>query len=443
MTDKFRKSIEMDGVFDCAFRELFRRKSRTVSSIFGYFLATGVLIVIVHVLLFSKRAENEVLTRTGTHFVAFSPSCREGLFLNSEEIKERLDGKVPPSCQEQFNGCTSCRKKAIDMKNEAFISDTVVTRLLSRNCVELVKSNPTIKDASPYLLFRFKDPMDGHFFSLGGFDPANTTSVYTTVCSPKHVVSGAFLKPRQSGFALLEEAYAVQINAKVSDNIIISGFPFTISGIVRPGNRPGKADVYVSLKDAEMVINPRIRAPLLQEVNVILVEAASSSNVADAIAEVKKCVPGGLVTSFSCSKPASAAFGINEKSLWALIFFIALSAVAFSLKTQMTSVIERRHDIGILKTLGWTNEIVVSQIILESLIQAIAGGTLGSIGAISFIFVVPLKQLSGIDTTLDLSFSPTVFSIGLFLTMAGGIIAGIFPALSAAKTNPADALRIL
>jgi len=405
----------MTDLWKCAWRELMRRKGRTLANILGYLLAVAIMAVLVTILIFSQNAASGVLSGTGTHFIAFAPASMPA---NSVKL--------------------------LDEENEGFLGMGVAADLIPETFVDKVKQLPTVRDAAPYLLFRFKDPETQRPLTVGGFDPRNNLAVGTTCCAAGDILSGRFLWPGDKGVVMLEEAYARSAKLNDGDEINIAGSIFSIIGIINPGIRPGKADVYMHIADARQVIRKRvIEPPIDDKINVVLVEVASSNVQDKAIMSVKKLLPGLVISSYACYKPASKVMGMNEGAAWLLTIIIGICAVILALKSQLSSVLERRRDIGILKAIGWTDGNVVSQILAESILQAMIGGILGCLAAIAILLFVPIEMLSGIETPVPVIISPMVLAAGFALALSGGIIAGSFPALVAAHQRPADALRSL
>jgi putative ABC transport system permease protein len=417
--------ISLFDLIECSLRELLRRKNRAVTNISSYALAVSIMVVLISVLLFSKEAESSILTSTGTHFVAFAPVA--------------VDKLSQPSLK---NG-QPCTKKPLDSANEGFVANGVSSVTLPLSLVDQIKELPSVADATGYLLFRFKHEQDHHLFTVGGLEMTNTLSIKNNSCAASDIISGRFLQPGETGQVILEEAYAQARNLHVGDSVLVSGTSLPVVGIVNSGIRPAKADIYMSFDDAQRVIDKRLDGPLFEESNLILVEVKSAKLQIQAMDSVKKLTRDMVISSYNCYRPAATVLGINEGAVWLLTLIISLATIALSLKTQFATVIERRHDIGILKAIGWTNRTVVAQIVIESILQSFSGGILGCLIAMGVLLWVPIKQISGIETALNLTISWTALGSGLILALAGGIIAGIFPALGAARQNPAEALRRL
>lgn len=109
--------------------------------------------------------------------------------------------------------------------------------------------------------------------------------------------------------------------------------------------------------------------------------------------------------------------------------------------TMTTSVFERKKQIGIMKAIGAKNSDIFFQFFLESGLMGFIGGLIGVIigQAIAFIGTVSINNFIGAEVPLSVNFVLILSAlIGSFLI---GSVAGIVPAMKAAKENPVDALR--
>lgn len=398
-------------LWECAWRELRRRRARAVTNVLGYLLAVATAVVLVSLLTFSERAVGKVLSSTGTHFVAFQPA--------------RMGADA---------------QKLVDEENEGFVAYGLRTGLVPAALANRAKELPSVREAAPCMLFRFKDPEARQTFTVAGFDPRDTLVVGTTCCAAKDVLSGRFLWPNDRGVVILEEAYAKSRDLTAGDKLPIVGRRFPVVGVINPGIRPAKADVYMHIDDARRLVKQRFIEPSIDDkANLILVEVADARVQDEAIDAVKKLHPGLVVSSYACYRPASKVMGLNERALWLLTAAAMLCAVVWSMKSQFASVIERRREIGILKAIGWTDGNVVSLILAESVVQALLGGVAGCLVGAALAGLTPLGALGGPGAGPPL---PLLLAI-LSLTLLGGVVAGGLPAFSAARLRPAEALRSL
>jgi putative ABC transport system permease protein len=102
---------------------------------------------------------------------------------------------------------------------------------------------------------------------------------------------------------------------------------------------------------------------------------------------------------------------------------------------MLVSVTERTKEIGLRKSLGATPRAIRSQFLTEASTLGLAGGALGlglGVGAAYFLPKV-LNQ--------PVTISPVVAGGSLAVSLAIGVIAGVYPAARAARLAPIDALR--
>ncbi len=407
----------MTTILQHAWSELLRRRARTLTTVLGYSLAVSSMVILVGILQASGRGSAGILDHTGTHFVAFAPADR-GL-------------------------CGPCQALANSQDQaEGFVAFGVRVNLMPHTFADKIRALPSVADVSPYLQYRFRDPNDGRLYTIGGFDPNNSLVVGTTSCAATDVVSGRFLAPQDQGKVLLEQAYAQLMHLVAGDTIRVGDSTFSVAGIVNPGIRPARADVYMPYQDAERLLISRIPGlPLAGQANLMLVEVKDSSKQEEAIRDVKSLYPDLVVSSYACYRPASKARQINATAMAVLVAAIGAFTVLLAMISQLAVMVERRRELGILKTLGFSNDRIMGQIVLESMLQAAAGAV---VAGLLVLLVVPW-----ITSTWFAHFQIPVSGIrwlplcaaAIYLSIVGGLVAGLLPALWASRQPPSRLLR--
>lgn len=102
---------------------------------------------------------------------------------------------------------------------------------------------------------------------------------------------------------------------------------------------------------------------------------------------------------------------------------------------MLVTVTERTREIGIMKSVGYSNSNILSLFLLESIMVSSFGGIVGTmIGALgAYALEITLK--------LPPVFPLTLIEIGIAVSVLVGVTAGLYPARKAARMNPVDALR--
>ncbi|HEY4346168.1 MAG TPA: ABC transporter permease [Gaiellaceae bacterium] len=294
-------------------------------------------------------------------------------------------------------------------------------------------------------------------YTIAGVDPSQPDIGLVT---PSLVSKGAYLSPTATNDALVADGYASGQKLRVGSTLVFNKKTFTVVGIVKPPLGGQTADVYIPLAQLQALASEQGLT------NVVLVRAANGTSVGSVQKQIQQLFPNAQVASAKDVADQITGSLVNASNLshrLGVALEILSAAAAFLLAALLTlsSVGKRVRELGTLKALGWTQRLVVRQVVGESLAQGIAGGLIGVALGIAGALVVGVFGLTlsahaptggafgfgslahtASDTVkLNAPISIAVLGTGFGLAVVGGLLAGAAGAFRAARLRPADALR--
>jgi len=301
-------------------------------------------------------------------------------------------------------------------------------------------------------------------YTIAGVDP---TTPGIGVVTEALVSSGRFIAASKGAGvheALLSSTYASRENLKVGSKLNLNGTIFTVVGLVRPPLGGQTADVYISLPQLQVLSSQK------GSVNVLLVRAENGASVGDVQKQIETLYPRAQVASAkqvadSISGSLVDAASLSKRLGTALAILAAVAAFLLAVLLTLSSVGKRVRELGTLKALGWTQWLVVRQVMGESLAQGILGGLVGVILGIAVTAAIGAfgPTLTASSSTgggdgffglgevtartvsdqvaLTAPIAVGVLLLGFLLAVIGGLLAGGAGAFRASRLRPADALR--
>lgn len=262
------------------------------------------------------------------------------------------------------------------------------------------------------------------------------------------MTSGRFLSKEDMDYSVPSVVVGSKIpnllfpNQEVLGNtLLIKGMPFTIVGVVeeRGTNFGGDNDlmVYISSKLATRMAGNASFA------KVYYIAAESEETIDFTLNRIETY----LLSIF----PSDDYFGAFSQSqilsvldtLMGLLTTLLSGIASISLivggigimNIMLVTVRERTKEIGIRKALGARQSQILLQFLIEAVIITVLGGLFGLI--VSYLGALLITFLT--DFTVTLGWSAVTISLGFSLTI--GLIFGIYPAYTASKLEPVEALR--
>jgi putative ABC transport system permease protein len=231
----------------------------------------------------------------------------------------------------------------------------------------------------------------------------------------------------------------------VGKQILIRGHPFTVLGVAeksKMGSMIGEADNYV------IIPYSTLRKMMPGEDEHYLYIQARSGMRSQAMDEVESLLRRrrGVKPSESNNFELTTSDRMIEQidSIMSIVGLIAVSISSVGLlvggigvmNIMLVSVTERTREIGVRKALGATKRDIVLQFLFEAMTLTGVGGIFGILMALAIsalvVFLVP---------AIPASIPLWAVITGLTVSIAIGLVFGVWPARKAALLDPIEALR--
>jgi putative ABC transport system permease protein len=171
----------------------------------------------------------------------------------------------------------------------------------------------------------------------------------------------------------------------------------------------------------------KVRSPEQAEEVAAAIDARFAGSPYEVIAQPEKAFAAGLVKQLGNVRALILAIG-------SVVFFTLLVVTG---NTMALAIRERTNEIGVLKTLGFSDRRILTLVLAESITLTLLGGAVGL--ALAKLFTLLGKEIHPLLPILYLSWARLGLGFGLVLFV--GLAAGIIPAFLAMRLRIVHALR--
>ena len=260
-----------------------------------------------------------------------------------------------------------------------------------------------------------------------------------------------------TGQILLGKELAITLDASAGDSLIllsqaangaVADKRYVVVGIVSTGNAQiDRRTSYITLPDAQKLF------ALEGEAHEIAVLSRTLNEIDNLTTVISGRLSGRNLETDSWKVFAKEFYNgmkADESSLEVMIFIIVLVAAMGVLNTVLMMVLERRREFGVMKAMGTRPGFIVRMVMLEANIMGFISILLGSIISTAGLLLLskhgivmnpPLDYGGTVFREMVASISPDCYWIPALCVMLTATIVSWIPALNAAHTKPAKALR--
>jgi putative ABC transport system permease protein len=239
---------------------------------------------------------------------------------------------------------------------------------------------------------------------------------------------------------MLGELLAGTLNKKAGDTLEIQGTVFTVVGIYKGGSGLEAGAVLLPLDQLQQLSSLQGKVSTFH----VRLRPAPAGESPDAYlkraqAQIEVALPGLRAVPAAERASNNQFVRLAHASAWGTSSIALLIGILGIANTMAMSVFERTREIGILRSIGWTQRHVMMLIQLEALILGLGGGVFGiAVGWCALTLLAALPQTASI---VSASFPFPLLAEALGISVLAGLIAGAIPAWRGAQLSPVEALR--
>lgn len=213
-----------------------------------------------------------------------------------------------------------------------------------------------------------------------------------------------------------------------------------VVGVFESGGSSFESEVWVDIETARSAfasdttlssVTARLQSPSLLDsfANPLLLDETKELSVQRESAYYQRA-SGGL-------SDVIFALGLAEATIF------SLGAILGAAITMYASVAQRRREIGVLRVIGFSGLQVLWTFLVEAVVLSLAGALLGVVLALltQWINFRAVNLATGQEVSFQFVPSVEILSVSVLAAVGVGLVAGILPAIKAARIDPIAAAR--
>jgi ABC-type antimicrobial peptide transport system permease subunit len=295
---------------------------------------------------------------------------------------------------------------------------------LDERVARQIAAIPEVKSVSPYMLAIITSP-EMPMFLIAGLDPNSSAIRHYKLVEGRYVE-----RPNEM---VIGQIAADTYKVGIGDTLDLNGNRYRIVGITATGVAYEDSGGMVALREAQRIMGrPRAVSFIFVDVN----DPAQAEQVVNAINARFPEARASISSEFSQNTNDMQTTMGMLNAIQMLALFIGGIVVA---NTMIMSIFERTREIGTLRAVGWRRRRILGQVLLESLFLCLVSAIFGSVIGVAAISLIAQAPFVGqfISATWNVQIFVSAFATAALL----GVLGGLYPAWRAGQLEPAEALR--
>jgi putative ABC transport system permease protein len=387
--------------FQIAYKNLLRKKMRTLLTLVGIMLSSWVLVSLLGFNRGYEQALNRDIDNLGYQLMVMAKGC-------------------------PYEAATMMLQGGTGL------------RYIEQSMVDSITCKTEVDKVTPILMQAFFDPNKGDGGGIAGYYGVEA-STFPAMKPFFRFRQGGWFQDEMAAEAVMGFEAAELEQREVGDMILVpeKNVELKVVGILERTGTQDDGTIFVPLKKLQKIS----ATDKITTIGIKIKKDADSTKLETALYQL----PDVQVVSFTQVKQTIMKLIATARVMVLSIAIIALLiAMVGVVNTILMSVLERLQEIGILKTMGAMPGDIFILVWTETLILCTSGGIAGI--ALAFVFA----RLSDILVRRILPYSPggKLVAIDLKLALltlavivAVGLLSGIYPAWKAGRVRPLESIR--
>lgn len=433
---------------DIAFRNLLRRKSRTILTILSVLIGTVSIIMMISLSLAMAKQQRDMVESFG------------GLE-NIEISSDKAQTSINQSSIGKFKKIKHVKYVIPhkDLYTEIFLKKNKDTKLEANNGISLIPDKVFAQIKSDMLDSGSNlNPSDDLFMILG--------SDYHLYKMKKQGES--FEQEDVEGLNILKEKFILRLGYEDMENNptdeegntkpTFADLEIKVKGIMNESSFLEKSRMYINEKTYKTLQkeDKKLQSPSLEDMSE---NGGKKSNylyenitlVCDKYENVKAVEDEVKSMGYQTSSSIDMIEEINKSTRTIMLILAGIGSIAFIvaaigiINTMLMSIYERQKEIGLMKVIGASVSDIKTMFLLESGFIGFFGGLVGLLISYLLGFIANKFLLAGfaqaMDTALEFNIPIWLGVMAVIFSSFIGILAGYLPAIRATKLSAIETLR--
>ena len=390
------------SVYQVAYKNLLRKKTRSALTVLGIALSAWVLISLLGFNRGYKSALDKDIDNMGFQILVTAKGC-------------------------PYEAATLMLKGGTGLRymKESILGD--------------IRKHKEVVEVTPQLMAAVFDPNRGETGGINaylGVDPATFPAMKTYL---KFKQGAWFTKPDGLEAVVGYEAAELE-QREIGDKMLIpeKNIEITVVGVLQRSGTADDGTIFMPLKTVQKIFD---KEGLITAAGIKADKNANLTALEDKLYDL----PDVQVVSMAQVKTTIMSLVSTAK---VMVFSIALIAILIAMigviNTILMSVLERYQEIGIIKSMGAMPWDVFRMIWTETVILCLSGGAIGigisfGMAKITDLLIRSLLPYTPTGSLIAVNANLALVTLGVVLGI--GLVSGIYPAWRAARVRPLESIR--